>query len=116
MHAWIMTASLTVVFLASDMAPAAHAATKPDDARFRALYTREWAWRKTQFPDVDYSPLKPIEDHLAKVDAQTQAARLHYWEGVMAELKAIKRDALSPDEQVNYDVYRPQIEVLIANQ
>ena len=42
--------------------------------------------------------------------------RLRYWEGVLAKLNAINRAELSAKQQVNYDVYRPQIEVLIANQ
>jgi uncharacterized protein (DUF885 family) len=116
MHGWIAAVSFATLLCAAALVPPAHAATNKEDARFRALYTREWEWRKTQFPDVDDSPLKPVSDHLAKVDPQSQEARLHYWEGVEAELKVIKRDALSPEEQVNYDVYRPQIEVLIANQ
>jgi len=42
--------------------------------------------------------------------------RLHYWEDVHRKLDAIDRAQLSPKEQINYDVYRPQIEVLIENQ
>ena len=42
--------------------------------------------------------------------------RLHYWEDVLRRVEAIPRDKLSAAEQVNYDVYRPQIEGLIANQ
>ena len=42
--------------------------------------------------------------------------RLKYWQDVLRRVDAIARASLSAPEQVNYDVYRAQIEVLIANQ
>jgi uncharacterized protein (DUF885 family) len=98
------------------MQPSAIAAPGNDaDARLRALYAAEWAWRRQQFPD-DENGRKPIPDRLPKVDAASQEARLAYWTRVMRELDAIPRGELSPVEQVNYDVYRPQIATLIAGQ
>jgi uncharacterized protein (DUF885 family) len=85
------------------------------DARFQALYTAEWKWREDQFAD-DEDSQKPIANHLPKVDPAAQDARLKYWEDVLTRLDAIARAELSPAQQVNYDVYRPQIQVLIANQ
>jgi uncharacterized protein (DUF885 family) len=86
------------------------------DASFKALYLREWAWRKSEFPDADDSPTKPVADHLPRVDAAAQAKRLDYWTAVMRSLDAIPRAALSPAAQIDYDVYRPQLQVLINNQ
>lgn len=85
------------------------------DAAFKALYTAEWTWREAQFPD-DEDSQKPIADYLPQADAAAEAARLRYWENVLAKLRAISRDDLSPQERLNYDIYRPQIEVLVANQ
>ena len=85
------------------------------DARFQALYSAEWKWREEQFAD-DEDSQKPISDHLPKVDAAAQEARLKYWEDLLSKLDGIPRAQLSPQEQINYDVYRPQIQVLIANQ
>ena len=85
------------------------------DARFQALYTAEWKWREEQFAD-DEDSQKPIANHLPKVDPAAQDARLKYWEDVLTRLDAIARAELSPAQQINYDVYRPQIQVLIANQ
>ena len=85
------------------------------DARFRALYTAEWKWREDQFAD-DEDSQKPIANHLPKVDPAAQDARLKYWEDVLTSLDAIDRAELSPAQQINFDVYRPQIQVLIANQ
>jgi uncharacterized protein (DUF885 family) len=93
-----------------------HAQTHQEaDARLRALYSEEWKWRDQQFADTE-DTRRPLMDHLPKVDPATQQMRLRYWEAVLAKLNAIPRAALSPDEQVNYDIYKPQIEVLIANQ
>jgi uncharacterized protein (DUF885 family) len=85
------------------------------DARLTAIYSAEWKWRVQQLADNEDSQ-RPIEDHLPKVDPATQELRLRYWEEVKGKLDAIDRAALSPPQQVNYDVYRPQIEGLIASQ
>jgi len=85
------------------------------DSALKALYTSEWTWRQEQVPD-DEDSQKPIQDHLPSVTAAAQETRLHYWENVLHKLDGIDRNSLSAQEQLNYDVYRPQIERLIANQ
>jgi len=85
------------------------------DQRLRAIYESEWKWRADQQPD-DENGSRPIADHLPKVDPATQEMRLEYWEDVLRRVEAIPRANLSPAEQVNYDIYRAQIVVLIANQ
>jgi uncharacterized protein (DUF885 family) len=89
--------------------------TNTADARFQAIYTSEWKWRDQQFPD-DEDSQKPIQDHLPKVDPATQAMRLAMWQDVLQKLNSIPRADLSAAEQVNYDIYHPQIEGLISNQ
>jgi uncharacterized protein (DUF885 family) len=85
------------------------------DARFQAIYTAEWKWRDEQFPDNEDAQ-RPIQDHLPKVDPDTQAMRLRTWQDTLRKVGAIPRADLSPAEQLNYDVYRPQIESLIESQ
>jgi uncharacterized protein (DUF885 family) len=85
------------------------------DARLQGLYGREWQWRMAQLPN-DEDGTRPIADHLPRVDPATQQMRLEYWQQVAHELAAIPRAQLSAREQVNYDIYRQQIEVLIADQ
>ncbi len=85
------------------------------DSALKALYASEWTWRQEQIPD-DEDSQKPIQDHLPSVTAAAQETRLHYWENVLHKLDGIDRNSLSAPEQLNYDVYRPQIEGLIANQ
>ena len=53
---------------------------------------------------------KPVPDRLPKVDPATQEMRLRYWQDVLHKLDDIPRAQLSPEEQINYDVYRPEIE------
>jgi uncharacterized protein (DUF885 family) len=107
---------LTAALAASFMTVASCNSNKETaDARFAAVYTAEWKWRQEQFPD-DEDSQKPIQDRLPKVDPDTQQMRLRMWQDTLAKLDSIRRDELSPPERVNYDVYRPQIETLIANQ
>ena len=85
------------------------------DARLRAIYTAEWTWRDEQIANNEDAQ-KPIRDHLPKVDPASQAMRLRMWQDVLEKLNSIPRAQLSAAEQLNYDVYRPQIETLIASQ
>ncbi len=93
-------------------APAAGSA----DARFVTIYTAEWKWRQMQFPGGDDdSAAAAVPDRLPNVDAQSQAARLVYWNRVLAKLAAIPVDRLSTANRINYAVYKPQIENLAAD-
>jgi uncharacterized protein (DUF885 family) len=85
------------------------------DARLQKIYSDEWKWREEQFPDNEDAQ-KRIQDHLPKVDPASQAMRLQMWQDVLKKLDAIPRSELSPAEQLNYDIYHPQIEALIADQ
>src|ERR1051326_5745128 len=85
------------------------------DERLHAIYTEEWKWRLEQFPGLE-GVEKPVPDRLPKVDPATQEERLKYWQDVLHKLDAVPRAQLSPDEQINYDVYRPEIENFVANQ
>ena len=109
--------TLAVIWLgvaAMSVNPSA-AAPQSADAQLRAIYTSEWKWREQQFPDQG-DEKKPVPDHLPKVDRATQDMRLHYWENVLRKLDEIPRAQLSQKEQLNYDVYRPEIENSIADQ
>ena len=93
----------------------AFGAKQSADERLRAIYTEEWKWRLEQFPGLE-GPTKPVPNRLSKEDPTTQEVRLRRWEDVLRQLEAIPRGELSAEEQVNYDVYRREIENLIANQ
>ncbi|MBI3677829.1 MAG: DUF885 family protein [Proteobacteria bacterium] len=111
----VVTAATAPAEAAKKHASAPKNAAKSVDAQFRKLYEGEWKWREDQFAD-DEDGQRPVVDHLPKVDAVSQEARLRYWQSVLKQVGAIPRAKLSHDEQINYDVYKPQIEVLIASQ
>jgi uncharacterized protein (DUF885 family) len=114
MHSTSPWASAALFAMAAALC--ANAAQANDaDARFRAIYTTEWKWRDSQLPDTEDTQ-KPIQDHLPNMDPPAQAMRLRTWQEVLQKLDAIPRSELSPAEQLNYDVYHPQIEALIAAQ
>ncbi len=92
----------------------AHADTA--DQRFEALYTKEWSWRQAQFSGYDDEDREASErdKRLPDVGASAQKARLAYWNDVLKQLDAIPEKELSEENQVNFAVYRPQIENLAA--
>ncbi len=113
LYPWALTAACAVGVSVSP--PPCAAASGTADARFQAIYGAEWRWREQQFPDNEDSQ-KPIQDHLPKVDPKSQELRLRRWQNVRRQLEAIPTGKLSAAEQLNYAVYRPQIETLIAGQ
>src|SRR6476661_3463849 len=88
---------------------------KSADERLKAIYTQEWKWRLEQFPGLE-GVEKPVPDRLPKVDPATQEMRLRYWQDVLHKLDDIPRTQLSPEEQINYEVYRPEIEDFVADE
>jgi uncharacterized protein (DUF885 family) len=104
----IAASAMTLTLAACNQAPNA-------DARLQRIYNEEWTWREQQFPDNEDSQ-KPIQDHLPKVDPASQAMRLRTWQDVLQKIDAVPRSELSAGEQLNYDIYRPQIAALIAEQ
>jgi uncharacterized protein (DUF885 family) len=89
--------------------------TPSADAQLRAIYTTEWRWRTEQLAEEE-DTRRPVADHLPRVDPASQQMRLKYWQDTLGKVDAIARASLSPAEQLNYDIYRDQLEVLIADQ
>jgi len=85
------------------------------DARLREIYTAEWKWRSLDNGDSEDDEGK-VADHLPHVDPAAQAQRLSHWLATLAALKDIPRSELSAKERLNYDVYRPEIEILVQLQ
>ncbi len=98
--------------LASAQTPSP-ATSHPEDSAFQAIYQSEWTWRTQQAyggdEDSDDSTRKPTRK-LPDVSPQTLAKKLAYLDGVLKQLDRIDVSKLSPAEQVNYAIYRPQIE------
>ncbi|MBU1376366.1 MAG: DUF885 family protein [Alphaproteobacteria bacterium] len=98
------------------VAAPALAAPGPADARFKALYEKEWTWRQDELARSDGPEDDTLAPRLPKVDAASQAKRLAYWQDVRRQLDGIKLTDLSAQQRVNYQVYRDQIDVLINQQ
>jgi len=86
------------------------------DARFKQIYEQEWAWRNGQAGIATAGEAQPNSARLDNVDAASQQKRLDYWQKVLTSLDGIDPKQLSPEEQVNYAVYRAQIQNLLAGQ
>ncbi len=97
--------------------PAAQRPTAEDQA-FTAIYTAEWKWREHLNGETDQAAdNRPhIHPELPRVDAAAQAERERYWTAVMGRLQALHPDRLSPEQQLNFAVYRAQIETLLNAQ
>ncbi len=109
---YMLFAALAISLLGA-CSPQSH--ERSADERLRSIYNDEWRWRKEQFPGGE-DDTRPVADHLPKVDPEAQQARLTHWQDVLRQVAAIPRDSLSVPEQVNYDIYRLQLQGLIANQ
>ena len=95
----------------------ARAADSSADSRFKAITTKEWAWRKQEFAIHDEANKRePIPDYLPSATSGAEAARLAHWTDVLKQVEAIPRAQFSPEVRVDYDVYRPQIAALIAGE
>ncbi|QRP65509.1 DUF885 family protein [Rhodanobacter sp. FDAARGOS 1247] len=86
------------------------------DARFKNIYTTEWAWRTGQAGISASGESQPNNGRLDDVDAASQQRRLDYWQDVLKQLERVDVAALSPAEQVNFAIYREQIGNFVADQ
>ena len=96
-------------------AQAANAAAQNDsaaDARFKAIYTAEWAWRNGKAG----ADAKPDNGRLDTADPASQQQRTDYWQSVMRQLDGIDPKQLTPENQIDYAVYREQVRNLLADQ
>jgi len=94
--------------------PAAKATT--EDLRLRTIYNAEDAWRKAQRGAHDEDHPNRILAQLPFVNAARQEADLEHWHAVILRVDALHPALLSPDERVNYQVFRAQLVTLIHAQ
>jgi uncharacterized protein (DUF885 family) len=91
-------------------AAAAHAEDNAATKAFKDIYSTEWKWRLADAGRDDEDGRFAPPDRLPHVDAATQRARLDHWTGVLKQLDGVDVKALPPEEQINFAVYRTQIE------
>lgn len=108
-------AALPAALLLVVTAPVAHGGVHDD--QFRALHEEEWSWRLTQTRGAEEEEgIDTVVAKLPPVHAAAQDEKLRYWQQVKQRLDAIPVSELSPANQISYQVYRYQIDVLIDRQ
>ncbi|MDG2539738.1 DUF885 family protein [Dyella jiangningensis] len=105
---WLAAAALAVA------APAW--AAQDAAARFKQIYDTEWTWRNSQAGIASSGEATPNGGRLDNVDAASQQKRQDYWQKVLKDLDGVDVKQLSPEDQVNYAIYRAQIQNLLAVQ
>ena len=106
-HCTLLAAPATPA--AAQTAPSIRPATA--DERLRRLYTDEFAWRTREEARLPgRTGRAALDDHLPRVDAASQQARLAYWTAALAELDTIPAAELSPEERTNAAIFRAVIE------
>ncbi|KRA59175.1 hypothetical protein ASD79_10750 [Caulobacter sp. Root655] len=108
-----MTAPMLAISPALASPPAVRAGSA--DKRFEALSTEEYAWRLRQAGPSEDGP-KTEALKLPDVGPSVQAARLARWTTVARQLAELPVAKLSKKNQVNYAVYKGQIDALLAEQ
>ncbi|KAF1692144.1 DUF885 domain-containing protein [Pseudoxanthomonas koreensis] len=97
---------------AADTPAAAASAETAADAAFRAIYTKEWAWRRAQEGAGDEDSVAEegnLNPKLPDVSPAAQQARLQVWDDVLRQLEAIDPARLSPANRINLAIYRDQV-------
>jgi len=106
--------ALAVVLASLSALPAL--ADSATDQKFESIYKAEWDWRSQQEAANEDSPSGEVAAHLPDVSEKAQQAKLARWQDVLKQLDGIDVKALSPKDAEDYQVYRFQIETLIADQ
>ncbi len=86
------------------------------DEAFKAIYSTEWKWRQSLSASGEDTGATTVSPHLPDVSPQAQSQQLKYWQGIETQLVAIDVAKLSPENQVNFAVYKVQIDALVAGQ
>ena len=114
MKALLHATALTVILTSLSALPAM--ADTATDQKFESIYKSEWDWRSQQEAANEDSPSGEVAAHLPDVSEKAQAAKLVHWQDTLKQLDTIDVKALSPKDAEDYQVYRFQIETLIADQ
>ncbi len=90
--------------------------TTIDNTPFESIYKAEWTWRQKQFAENEDNNNEHITPTLPNVSKVAQDERLAYWKNILLQLDKIDISTLSAQRQVDYTVYKNQIETFISEQ
>jgi len=86
-----------------------------DSAAFRALYEKEWAFRKSEFPNLGRGESDAPVQRLTRVSEADQERRYEFWKGVREELDALSCERLDREECIDFRMFRRQMDEYIAD-
>ncbi|MBI4624484.1 MAG: DUF885 domain-containing protein [Verrucomicrobia bacterium] len=103
------------VGLSTSAAPDANRPSSADGTaitkRLHDLFEREWQWRLKENPEFATSvAVHDDDDKLSDVSLANLARQTRDTQAFLAELKAVDRERLSGDDQVNYDIFETQLQ------
>lgn len=111
----LITLSATLLALQTLPARAQNTASI-DNLPFENIYKTEWIWRQKQFAENADSNDEHISPSLPNVSKAAQDERLVYWKVTLLQLDKINIATLSAQRQVDYTVYKNQLETFISEQ
>ncbi len=111
LSSWSLAAACAATLAICGCSPKTdHAKANAADARLQAIYSDEWKWREEQFPDNEDAGKKRLPITCPRSTQLPRRCGSRCGRTCSQKLDAIPRAELSPAEQLNYDVYHPQIE------
>ncbi|NVK55068.1 MAG: DUF885 family protein [Alteromonadaceae bacterium] len=116
LSALLAVSGLALNACSSTAVTAVDAEVSDANTRFETLYKSEWAWRQHKDDSDAESNNRYAPSSLPDVSIPVQQERRKRWLATLDELNTIDVEALSEANQINYAVYRLQIETLIADQ
>jgi uncharacterized protein (DUF885 family) len=112
-RAALLLAGMSALFVPS---ASAQRSSGSADARLKALYEAEWAWRQKEFARVEGEDgSSDPGPSLPRVDEANQLRRLAYWQKTLAELEKIPVGRLSSEGKINAAVFRTSLEGFIED-
>lgn len=119
MRTALLGLALLAPLLALQPAAPLAAASEPapdENERLHELFEREWQWRLRESPLFATAVgVHDFDDRLSDESLAAQARRTEETRAFLAELAAIPRAALPRDEQVNYDIFRSQLDLRVKS-
>jgi uncharacterized protein (DUF885 family) len=80
-------------------------------AELHDVFAREWAFRIAEDPLLaTFSGVNDFNGRLPAVGTAESERRAVAWRRFLQELHSIDRDRLSPEEQINYDIFQAQLQ------
>jgi uncharacterized protein (DUF885 family) len=81
------------------------------DQRFAQIWQQEWQWRMAQSPILATANGEyRYNNELGDVSSASQLVRLKYLRSIDGKLKSIDAKSLSAEQQINFAIYRSQIQ------